>query len=77
MACSAMGRPVPAPVVRFVIGADWIVRTNPEALEGSPKDESKSGSGRNEAAERSLCARARGVNQYAAPVEIAPSTCAG
>ena len=74
MAGSAMGRPVPAPVVRFMIGADRIIGANPQSLQCAPKDMRKSGSGRDESPERALGARAGGVNQYAAAVEIAPST---
>lgn len=77
MAGSAMGRSIPAPVVRFMIGADRIIGANPQTLQRAMKDIGKSGSGCDETTERPLGARARGVNQYTAAVEIAPSPGAG
>ena len=71
MAGSAMGRSIATSVIRFVIRANRIVRANPQPLQGAPKDIGKSGSSGDETAERSLGACARGVDQYAAAVEIA------
>src|SRR5438270_10790171 len=69
MAGSAMGRSIPAPVIRFVIGADWVIRANPQALQGIPKDIGKSGSGGDQTTQRSRGACARAVDQHAAAVE--------
>ena len=73
MAGSAMGCTIPAPVVGFMICADWVIRANPQALQSALKDMGKSRSGCDKTTKRPLGARARGVNQYAAAVEIAPS----
>ena len=74
MAGSAMGRSISAPVIRFMIGADRIVGANPQALQCVPKDISKSRSGGDQTTQRPLGACARGVDQHAAAVEIAPSS---
>ena len=74
MAGSAMGRSIAASVIRFMIGADRIVRANPQALQGAPEDIRKSGSGGDETTEGSLGACARSVDQYAAAVEIAAAS---
>jgi hypothetical protein len=72
-----MGRSIPAPVIRFVIGADRVIRANPQALQRVPKDVGKSGSGGDQTAQRPLGACACGVDQHAAAVEIDPSSRAG
>jgi hypothetical protein len=77
MAGSAMGRSIPASVIRFVIGADRVIRANPQTLQRVPKDIRKSGSGGDQTTERLLGACARGVDQHAAAVEIAPSSGTG
>jgi hypothetical protein len=64
MAGSAMGRSIPAPVIRFVIGADRVIRANPQALQRVPKDIGKSGSGGDETTQRALGACARGIDQH-------------
>jgi hypothetical protein len=48
MAGSAMGRSISASIIRFMIGADRVVRAYSEALQRVPKDIGKSGSGGDE-----------------------------
>ena len=74
MASRAMGRAIPAPVVRFVIGADGIVGANPEALQCAPKDMREPGSSRDESAERPLGAGTCSIDQCATAVEFIPSS---
>lgn len=71
MAGRAMSRSIAASIVRFVIGANGIVRADLQPLQGVSKDGCDPGRGRHEAAERPLCAGAGGVNQHAAAVKIA------
>ena len=77
MAGRSVGRTITAPVVRFMIRANWIVRANPQAFQGAPEDMRKSGSGCYETTERPLGTRARGVDQNAAAVDIAARSGSG
>src|SRR5580693_6369323 len=51
MAGSAVGRAIPAPVVRLMICADGVIGANPQALQRVPKDIGKPGGGRDQTAE--------------------------
>jgi hypothetical protein len=68
MAGGAVSRTITAPVVRFMIRANWIVGANPQAFQGAPEDMPKSGSGCYETPECPLGTRASGVDQNAAAV---------
>ena len=74
MAGSAVGRSIPAPVIRFMIGADRIIGANPEAFQSTAENLRESRSSGDQSTERPLGTGASGVNQYAAAVEIDPST---
>src|SRR5208283_4395272 len=65
--CSMRGA-IPASFIWFVIGADRIVRADIQVPERGIEYRGESGSHANQAAQRALRTRARGVNQYAAAI---------
>ncbi|ESY81893.1 hypothetical protein X740_07970 [Mesorhizobium sp. LNHC221B00] len=69
----AVGCAITASVVRFVIRANGIVRTDSKAIQRTSKNLGKPGSSRDEATQRSLGAGACRVDEDAATIDLAAS----
>ncbi len=70
MASCAVGRPIAAPIVRFMIGTNRVVRANPQSFQCVFENMRKPWSRRDEASERTLCTSARSIDKYPATIDL-------